>query len=47
MVLERGRLTIDGSFGYVAQQAWVMNCTLRENILFGEPFDMEKWADIK
>ncbi|KAI9560845.1 ABC protein [Daphnia sinensis] len=43
MILEQGRVTIDGSFAYVSQQAWIMNCTLKENILFGEPFEMEKY----
>ncbi|CAG7727265.1 unnamed protein product, partial [Allacma fusca] len=28
-----------GSVGYVAQQAWIQNATLRENILFGRKFD--------
>lgn len=44
MILEQGRVTIDGSFAYVSQQAWIMNCTLKENILFGEPFEMEKFV---
>ena len=42
MILERGRVMVDGDFAYVSQQAWIINCTLKENILFGEPFDSEK-----
>lgn len=39
MVLEKGRIAVDGSFAYVSQQAWIMNCSLRGNILFGELYD--------
>jgi ATP-binding cassette subfamily C (CFTR/MRP) protein 5 len=42
MILAQGRVTIDGSFAYVSQQAWIINCTLRDNILFGETFDVER-----
>ena len=31
---------------YVAQQAWVMNATLRENILFGSSFDEQRYREI-
>jgi len=34
-----GHLAVSGSVAYAAQQAWVFNGTLRENILFGKPFD--------
>lgn len=40
---EHGRVSIEGSFAYVAQQAWIMNSSLRENILFGETFDPKKY----
>ncbi|EFX63846.1 ABC protein, subfamily ABCC, partial [Daphnia pulex] len=43
MILAQGRVTIDGSFAYVSQQAWIINCTLRDNILFGETFDVERY----
>jgi ATP-binding cassette subfamily C (CFTR/MRP) protein 1 len=29
---------------YVAQQAWILNSTIRENILFGKPYDAAKYA---
>ena len=32
-----------GSIAYVAQQAWIQNATLRDNILFGKPFDAKKY----
>mmetsp|Transcript_6290 Transcript_6290/g.9671 ORF Transcript_6290/g.9671 Transcript_6290/m.9671 type:complete len:1368 (-) Transcript_6290:757-4860(-) len=32
-----------GSIAYVPQQAWIFNATLRENILFGLPYDRKKY----
>lgn len=37
-----GSIGINGTIAYVPQQAWIMNATARENILFGLPFDKEK-----
>ncbi|KAF9941981.1 hypothetical protein BGZ65_012859, partial [Modicella reniformis] len=39
--LERvsGEIRIRGSVAFVPQQAWIMNDTLRNNILFGNPYD--------
>lgn len=31
---------IDGSLAYVAQQAWIQNATLQDNILFGLPMEL-------
>ena len=32
-------VVIDGSVAYVAQQAWVQNATVKNNILFNKPLD--------
>ena len=42
MDLSGGSVSIDGSFAYVSQQAWIMNCSVKENILFGKAFDAKK-----
>ncbi|CAF3222819.1 unnamed protein product, partial [Rotaria sp. Silwood2] len=34
-----GRVIINGTIAYVPQIAWIMNTTLKENILFGRDFD--------
>ncbi|CAF4075111.1 unnamed protein product, partial [Rotaria sordida] len=34
-----GRVSINGTIAYVPQTAWIMNTTLKENILFGRDFD--------
>jgi len=35
-----GHLAVSGSVAYSAQQAWIINGSLRENITFGNPFDL-------
>ena len=35
-----------GSVAYVAQQAWIQNATVRDNILFGKPFDEQRYNRI-
>ena len=37
-----GRLAVDGSVAYVAQQAWIFNASLKENILFGRDYRSQK-----
>ncbi len=32
-------LLLQGSVAYVAQQAWIQNSTLKDNILFNKPYD--------
>jgi len=34
-----GHLNVQGKMAYVAQKPWTFNGTLRENIIFGEPFE--------
>ncbi|KAH8110166.1 multidrug resistance-associated ABC transporter [Phellopilus nigrolimitatus] len=41
-----GEVVFGGSVAYVPQQAWIMNATLRENILFGQEDDEEKFEEI-
>jgi ABC-type multidrug transport system fused ATPase/permease subunit len=31
---------------YVPQTAWLMNATIRDNILFGEPYDEKRYASV-
>ncbi|XP_034564588.1 canalicular multispecific organic anion transporter 2 isoform X1 [Notolabrus celidotus] len=39
-----GEVSIRGSVAYVPQQAWIQNATLRDNILFGRPFNEQKYC---
>lgn len=42
MTLLGGSVAVNGDFAYVAQQAWILNDSLRENILFGKKYIEEK-----
>ena len=37
-----GNAHVEGSVSYATQQAWIMNETIQENILFGDSFDESK-----
>ncbi|KAJ3397885.1 Canalicular multispecific organic anion transporter 2, partial [Chytriomyces hyalinus] len=37
------KVVFNGSVGYAPQTAWIMNASLRDNILFGLPFDQERY----
>jgi len=45
MEKESGKIALDKakSISYVPQQAWIMNATVKENILFGKKFN-RKWC---
>lgn len=38
-----GNVTLGGRVAYCSQTAWIQNATLRENILFGQAFDEERY----
>ncbi|KAF9938671.1 hypothetical protein BGZ67_010571 [Mortierella alpina] len=46
MYKRSGSVKTFGSIAYVPQQAWIINATLRDNIIFGKPFDQEKYDRI-
>lgn len=39
-----GRVLVRGRVAYVPQHAWMLNATIRENILFGRPMHAEHYA---
>ncbi|KAG1709639.1 hypothetical protein DVH05_020295 [Phytophthora capsici] len=43
MTLKRGSFDLNGAVSYVSQETWIRNQTVRDNILFGEPFDAERY----
>ncbi|KAI5287508.1 hypothetical protein KEM52_001561, partial [Ascosphaera acerosa] len=43
MRLTDGTARMNASRAYCPQYAWIQNATVRENILFGKPFDQEKY----
>ncbi|KAI0360724.1 multidrug resistance-associated ABC transporter [Trametes cingulata] len=42
----RGECIFSSTAAYVPQTAWIMNATLRQNIVFGQPEDEEKFRNI-
>ncbi|XP_069069026.1 ATP-binding cassette sub-family C member 5 isoform X2 [Pleurodeles waltl] len=46
MTLLEGSIAVNGTFAYVAQQAWILNATLRENILFGKEYEEERYNGV-
>ncbi|KAF0715611.1 hypothetical protein As57867_003285, partial [Aphanomyces stellatus] len=38
-----GSIFVGGRVAYYSQQAWIQNLTIRENILFGKPYDRVKY----
>ncbi|XP_007571988.1 multidrug resistance-associated protein 5 [Poecilia formosa] len=43
MTLVEGRVAASGGFAYVSQHAWILNESLKENILFGNEFDSVRY----
>ncbi len=46
MVVAKGSLEVGGHIAYVPQSPWVQNLSLRNNILFGMPYDEAKYRDV-
>lgn len=44
--LRSGHSQVVGSIAYVSQQAWILNDTIRNNIVFGLPFDEAKYREV-
>ena len=46
MPKQTGEVSIHGKIGYTAQIPWVFSGTLRNNILFGQPFDKPRYESV-
>ncbi|GLH12006.1 Multidrug resistance-associated protein 5 [Gryllus bimaculatus] len=46
MMMVSGDLQVMGSVAIVSQQAWIFNDSVRENILFGLPFQEDKYQEV-
>uniref|UniRef100_A0A673MHL5 ATP-binding cassette, sub-family C (CFTR/MRP), member 5 n=1 Tax=Sinocyclocheilus rhinocerous TaxID=307959 RepID=A0A673MHL5_9TELE len=45
-VYVEGTVAVNGDFAYVAQQAWILNASFRDNILFGKEMEEERYQAI-
>ena len=43
---EGSNVVLNGKVAYVAQTAWILNKTVRDNILFGLPYDEDKYNKV-
>ncbi|KZT29601.1 ABC protein [Neolentinus lepideus HHB14362 ss-1] len=43
MRMVKGDVTFGGRVAYCPQTAWIQNATLKDNILFGQPFDEDRY----
>ncbi|KAG0199404.1 Multidrug resistance-associated protein 1 [Mortierella sp. GBA30] len=41
-----GKVQISGRIAYVPQQAWIINATLRDNVLFGNEYDESRYRHV-
>ncbi|XP_023210595.1 multidrug resistance-associated protein 4-like, partial [Centruroides sculpturatus] len=41
-----GEVSVKGKISYASQEAWVFNATVRENILFGEEYQEDKYRKV-
>jgi len=46
MILTEGEFKVSGSISYVPQEAWLLNMSLRENIIFGSEYNQSKYNKI-
>ncbi|KAF9146111.1 hypothetical protein BG015_011695 [Linnemannia schmuckeri] len=46
MYKRQGSIRICGQVTYAAQQAWILNATLKDNITFGQEFDQKKYDHV-
>ena len=43
---EGGSISLDGKLALVSQSAYILNRSLRENILFGKPFEQDRYEKV-
>ena len=41
--LSEGKVKVNGKVAYVSQQPWVFSASVRQNILFGQKYDKERY----
>lgn len=44
--VKSGKVTVNGSISYAAQEPWIFSGTVRNNILFGQIYDQKRYNDI-
>ena len=43
MERKSGKVSVGGKIAYAAQQPWIVNARLKDNVTFGQDFDQDRW----
>lgn len=46
MPTTQGKIRVNGTLSYASQEPWVFSGSVRQNILFGQPFDTERYWNV-
>ncbi|KAL6254634.1 hypothetical protein P5V15_013941 [Pogonomyrmex californicus] len=46
ITLTEGQVKVNGSISYASQEAWVFGATVRQNILFGQPYERQRYQKV-
>lgn len=46
MYVAKGQVKVNGKISYASQEAWVFGSTVRQNILFGQSFDRQRYHKV-
>ena len=44
--IQQGNVDLKGSVFYVTQEPWIFTSSIKQNILFGKPYDPQKFKEI-
>lgn len=44
--LTEGQVKVNGGVSYASQEAWVFGATVRQNILFGQPYERQRYQKV-
>lgn len=42
----KGKIGVNGKLAYVPQQSWIQNATVKDNILFGKPYNRQLYKKV-